>query len=50
MAETIFFLILVTALIYGLQRNHVRLPYKQLAGNTDFEVRDTTRRRPILSP
>ncbi|MCE7006280.1 hypothetical protein LWC34_26070 [Kibdelosporangium philippinense] len=50
MTETIFLLILLAALVYGLQRNHVKLANKQPVGNTDFEVRDTTRTHPILSP
>ncbi|CAM4109422.1 hypothetical protein KIPE111705_40755 [Kibdelosporangium persicum] len=50
MAETLFLVILLAALVYGLQRNHIRQPGKQLAGNTDFDVRDTTRTHPILSP
>ncbi|MBE1465266.1 hypothetical protein [Kibdelosporangium phytohabitans] len=50
MAETLVLLVLLAALVYGLQRNHHPHPGNTLAGTTDFDVRDPTRTHPILSP
>ena len=50
MTVTLFLLVLLAALVYGLQRNHRVQPGSKLAGSTDFDARDTTRTHPILSP
>nr|WP_157529141.1 hypothetical protein [Kibdelosporangium sp. MJ126-NF4]CEL21862.1 hypothetical protein [Kibdelosporangium sp. MJ126-NF4]CTQ92642.1 hypothetical protein [Kibdelosporangium sp. MJ126-NF4] len=50
MAETLVLLILLAVLVYGLQRNHRPRPGVKLAGSTDFDGRDPSRTRPIISP
>lgn len=50
MTVTLVLLLLLAALVYGLQRNHYVSPGNRLAGSTDFDVRDPARTHPILSP